>query len=242
MISYLRYLERNEKIDLDKEIDVIKYYGKSKNVPEEIYPFGIDSNPVTLESVIDYLEYLYFNSTSIDNIAPLIIKENVTLSDRDIEIHYDKLLEKFKELCIKYGNVIKELESRNLKESFFNMVRSKNYGNSVMFHKMVKYLKVNYLKKDKIYDVLKKAEELQINFLEIYDECQQDKDIYEEIKFLEFNRARINGKDELIENGYAGTYIYTDGIKEWLIEKKHNSIDYDHIYTVKVKSANLYII
>ena len=234
MASYLKYLVNNGKINLQSEIDVIKYYGSLENVPKEIYPYGNVDNSVTLESVTGYAEYLSnFWHCHVDNVVPLIILDIVSLED--IEKHYDTLTETFKNICMQYKDVIKELESRNLKKCFNDYILSKN----IMFYKMLEYLKSNYSKKDKIYDVLKKVEELKIVNVNIRN---KDNNSIHEVEFSHFDVAKIKHgrEEESLEDGYAGTYIYTDGIKKWLLQKENPNTykAYQHTYVVEIRKFN----
>lgn len=113
-----------------------------------------------------------------------------------------------------------------------------------MFSQMIEYLKVNNFKKDKIYTVLKKVEELKIDKLNISVKPSLPSEIHD-VYISKFKEAYYyTEKKETVKNGYAGTYIYTDGIKNWLIKTKkgdykNNSED---TYKIEISDFNYVLI
>lgn len=233
--SYMNYLSHNKKINLNEQVDVLKYYGDIKNIDERICAYSNISNIDRVE-IQDVLNYLMMISKvgKKDDIALSIILDRI--SKEEFESYYEQLIEKMKNFCQKYEDVIKELNNKKLINELFKYFQlamigwSKEYN---MFQQMIEYLKV--LKKDKIYTVLKKVEELQINQVNISIEREVKSEIHN-IELSKFKKAYYN--KETIENGYAGTYIYTDGDKNWLV--KTGSAHYENNFedTYKVEISN----
>lgn len=241
LYSYMNYLGHSKKIDLNDKVDVLKYYGDINNIDERIFPYSNDHNIdcVNLQDVLNYIVMIGKQGKK-DDIALSIILNAVSL--KETEKYYEQLIEKLKNFCIKYKDVIEELEYKKLMGELFEYFQlSKRSDKCKMFHKMIEYLKGNNLRKDKIYTVLKKVEELQIDQLNINVECQISSEIYN-VRFSKFQKAYYNEKNneqnETIENGYAGTYIYTDGAKNWLIktESANPKNNFEDTYTIEISN------
>lgn len=221
----------NNKINWEEEIDISKYYKDSNNIPEDIYYYGIKDNGVNIKSIIIYLRKCIKN----DNVAFSILLEKIPLDN--VEEYYNKVLETFKMICIKYKDVIRKLHDTNLVKEFYRYVMSRpNY--------MLEYLKANYAKKDKIYEVFSKAQELHIKNLNIHDDSKKSVNSYE-VSFQHFDKAKIYTQDgyEYINDCYTGEYIYTDGLKKWLIEqKKSDKHNNKKNYAVEISNANYELI
>lgn len=241
LYSYMNYLGHSKKIDLNDKVDVLKYYGDIKNIDKRIFPYNNVRNIdcVNLQNVLDYIIKIGTQGKK-DDIALSIILNTVSLNEA--EKYHEQLIEKLKNFCIKYKNVIEELEHKKLIRELFEYLQlSKWSDKGEMFHQMIEYLKGNKLKKDKIYTVLKKVEELKIDQLNINVECQISNEIYN-VRFSKFQKAYYNAKndeqDGTIENGYVGTYIYTDGAKNWLVkmESAHQKNNYEDTYTIEISN------
>ncbi len=233
--SYMNYLSHNKKINLNDRIDVLKYYGDIKNIDERICAYSNISNIdcVELQDVLNYL-MMISKVGKKDDIALSIILDRI--SKEESESYYEQLIEKMKKFCQKYEDVINELHNKKLINELFKYFQlaiigwSKEYN---MFQQMIEYLKVNNLKKDKIYTILKKVEELQINQVNISIEREVKGEIHN-IGLSKFKKAYY--KKETIENGYVGTYIYTDGDKNWLVKtgSAHYENNFEDTYKVEI--------
>lgn len=239
--SYINYLAYNKKIKLNNKVNILKYYGNKKNIDKRICAYGNISNIdyVDLQDVLNYIVMLGKMGEK-DDIALSIILNTVSLEEA--EKYYEQLIEKLKNFCVKYKEIIKELNHKKLiKELFKYFQLSKWENKGVMFYQMIEYLKNNNLKKDKIYIVLKKVEELQINRLNINIGSQVPSEIYsvQLTKFQYENRSMSYGKGEKREeNRYGGTYIYTDGVKNWLIKtaSANEQNDFKDTYKIEIKN------
>lgn len=242
LYSYMSYLDHSKDINLNNKVDILKYYGDIKKIDESIFPYSNVHNIdyVNLQDVLDYVVTLEKYGKK-DDIALSIILNIVSLNET--EIYYEKLIEKWKNFCIKYKDVIKKLDQKELMKELFEYLQLSEWEDKRnMFYQMIEYLKNNNLKRDKIYTVLKKVEELQIDQVSINVEGQISSEIYN-IRFSKFKKAYYNTpNDELvetIENGYAGTYIYTDGVKNWLVKMEcaTSKNHFEDIYTVEISNS-----
>lgn len=240
LYSYMKYLADNKKIYLEDKVDVLKYYGDIKNIDKKICAYDNIENLdfVNLEDVLNYIMEIGRKGNK-DDIALSIILNIVSLEEA--EKYYEQLIEKLKNFCVKYKAIIKELNHKKLiKELFDYLLLSKFDDKIKMLCQMIEYLKNNNLKKDKIYTVLKKVEELRINRLNINIGVQIRSEIYsvQLTKFQEVCHYENNGKGEKREeNRYGGTYIYTDGVKNWLIKtaSANRQNNFEDTYKIKVK-------
>lgn len=246
LYSYMNYLSYRKKINLEERVDVLKYYGDIKNIDERICAYSnIDNiDCVEYKDVLDYIVTISKEGKK-DDIALSILLNKVSLEET--EKYYEQLIEKMKNFLIKYKKVIEELNNKKLLEELFEYFYKSILGWSneyYMFSQMIEYLKVNNLKKDKIYTVLKKVEELKIDKLNISVKPSLPSEIHD-VYISKFKEAYYyTEKKETIKNGYAGTYIYTDGIKNWLIKTKIGNYknNFEDTYKMEISDFNYVLI